>query len=307
MKARIVYIAVFLSFLVLGMTFTSPVMKGSADLGADIGDEFTFVVNKFSIALAHGASQSSTNKFSVAGSNTISPGGSDANFKVEVVDYNETGIFAPWIQYEISKGSFKENQTVNAWTMVFLPFAIYYPQIFVSVITSGDPFNTTVENDISDFVPYILAVNGTTDQAWEVYQETFKNKTSTETEDDSNLTTEVQNSMSGGNFAVYTKWQGEIKNATSDDQMTFDCQMRVVYEMSTGALQGYKLFMDVDGTVNNKTSAADFDVEIVRQGYTIQGFGGGGFWDNIPGFETVALVFGLVALGGLYIYRKRRK
>ncbi|MFX1256133.1 MAG: choice-of-anchor S family protein [Promethearchaeota archaeon] len=306
MKVRIAYIAVFLSFLVLGMTLTTPIMKGSAALGVDIGDEFTFVVNNYAITLAHGASQSSTSKFSIAGSNAMSPGAS-ATFKAEVMDYNETsGLFPPWVQYELSTGTYKENASVNALTMVFLPLIVFIPQYYISVVTSGDPFNTTVDNDLTHYLPYILPVNGTTDEAWDAYQDAFKNKTSTETEDDSSLTTQIQNSMSAGDFAVYTKWQGEIKNATSEDHMTFDCQMRLVYEMSTGVLQGFKIFMNIDGTVSNKTSSVDYDVEIVRQGYAIQGFGGG-ILDNIPGFEAIALVFGFAALGVLYIYRKRRK
>ncbi len=277
------------------------------DVNVDVGDRFTFIVNAYSISVKEGAETKSADQFTINGKSPTSPG-ADAKFTVEILNIS-TGFFGDTITYQVQLGDETANASSTRLSALFLLLIGYLPTFYLYLITSDYTFSIAdIDTDIDGFLPYVIPVNGSNDSLWDSLVESFKNETTTRQDDNSDLTTEIKNSRKNGNFEGYMRFEGTAKNQTTNEELTFNSKVRIVYEMDTGVLQGFKTESTIEGTVDDTEISLTSNVEIIREGYQIEGFGGSGLFGlGIPGFEIGIVVIGLLSSVPIIVKQKKRK
>ncbi len=304
-----IFVTVTLLMLLLGASMmvglNAAVVQN--EVAVEVGDAFTFVVSRYSLSLTQNAETVSADQFTINGSNPTNPG-PDAKFTITIKEISG-GFFGTTLTYEVQVGSSKVNATSSIFSALFIMLYGYVPFFYLTLVTSGGKFTTSdINTDIEDFLPYAFPVNGSQDQLWDTLAQSFENQSTTKKDDDSNLKFETKSSRNDGNFEGYINMEGIAKNQTTDDSLTFNSKMRIVYEMSTGVLQGFKTESNIEGVINGSEMKIITDVEIEREGYEIEGFGGGLLGLGIPGFgPTMALLALLVGIGVVSFQKKKYK
>jgi hypothetical protein len=262
------------------------------------GDEFTYVVNKYEVGLTAGEIEDSFTEFKI-GDDQFSPG-TDSKITLTVLEVSEVLFFGTSIVYEVKKDSTVTNLTSNLFTLAFLPLTVVVPFIYLNLV-AGEDVNLSISNNIGS-IPFILPIDNATDPAWDDLKEFFSNQSISVTTDDSDLSYSISNSEKDGDYYAQAGFDGTIKNATTNDELTMNSEILLVYELSTGVLQGTRLFIDGTGTIDGKPFSAKYDVEIFLEGFDLPAKAGA---NGVFGFEIATAFVGLLFVIA-YTVRKRR-
>ncbi|MFX0061626.1 MAG: choice-of-anchor S family protein [Candidatus Hermodarchaeota archaeon] len=298
-NAKVTYFAVLIVIILVSLVFTSP-MSVSGSLGVSPGDSFSYTVTKFTQSISYGSRSVAYNEFIIANSSDRYTAGTV--FNIEVLEINED--FIPLVLYEVTKDTNSINATGSIFGLIVFPLYLLIPMFLILLVNTNVPPNDEVETqepvltDLATFIPYILPTNGTTDALWSSFED-FENETTTEVGDEGSLTLKAYYTKTDGNFEFGYLFFGTITNNANNNTLTVNSEMRVVYEMATGVLQGFSFLIDSFGTIVSQSFEMDYQIQIVRQGFI--GFGA------TPGFEFIILFIGLLAVSSLYLVQKRRK
>jgi hypothetical protein len=262
------------------------------------GDEFTYVVNNYEVKLTTGDSDESFTNYKI-GDNEFSPG-PDSKVTLTVLEVSEMLFFGTSIVYEIKKDSSATNLTSNAFTTLLLPLTVVVPFVYMNLV-EGEDVNLSISNNLSS-IPFILLIDNATDPAWDSFKEFFSNQSISVTTDDSDLSYSISNNEKDGDFYAQASFDGTIKNATTNDELSMNSEIVLIYELATGVLQGTRIFIDGSGTVEDKTFNVKYDVEIFLEGFDLPARSA----LNVAfGFEIATTFIGLFFVIS-YTVRKRR-
>lgn len=301
----------FMVVLGVSVMVQPPLQATSQEVAVNVGDSFTFIVNRLHMTIKVADDTASADKFTVDDKNPTSPG-PNAKITVKVVDTSSDAFGGKAVTYEVSLGDAKanvlESSIVARFQVLSMSIFPYYLSLFVTSFDGPLPITGSNNTNIEDGFAYIIPVTGTSDDFWNSLDEEIKSSVADFKNKSSGLSIEHENTQSGGDFEVYMKVEGTVRNETTNEELTIDSKMRSVYEMDTGVLQGFKMDSSFEGTISGDDVIIRMDIEINREGYQIEGFGGGGFFGlSIPALEAPIFFLGMLTVAvGLSRIRRHK-
>ncbi|MHA1989702.1 MAG: choice-of-anchor S family protein [Candidatus Hodarchaeales archaeon] len=291
-KKKKFFIVNLLIIGLIGMMLTNGAIKA---MGTAVhpGDEFTYVMNKFEVSSVFGETEDSFTTYKI-GDNEFTPG-PDSVITVTVLETSES-FFGASVVYEIKKDSSTMNGTSNVITVAFLPLTALFPFLYIGLV-QGEAANLSISNN-GHILPFVLPIANATDPAWASLKEGFANQTVSLTTDDSDFSYSISNVEKDGNLHSEASFNGIIKNATTNEDLTLDSEILLIYKLSTGVLQGARFNIDGSGTVDDKSFNVKYDIEFFLEGF------------DLPvkaafGFEITTTFVGLLFVIS-YAVKKRR-
>ncbi|MFW9916204.1 MAG: hypothetical protein ACFFGZ_11410 [Candidatus Thorarchaeota archaeon] len=267
----------------------------SSTFGVHVGDQVTYYVKEYFVnatdlppEYAGTGELFVINQFTVAGSNNITAGTSDARFNITIVEISEsTPQTSPTVTYEVRHGDNALNVSESGlgFGSVMLIKSLLFAQglnastfglaLSASYDLAGTPIypgSTTVLPSLALILPLTTTdpATNTVHDTWTAlshfYNQTYVDDTYQAIFGDA-LTLIFGSETSGDDIELSGQVNGTLANHTTGDQLTINHSLNFIFEKSTGTLKYLKDFLDVEGSITGNTTVAKQKIEIERESF----------------------------------------
>jgi len=287
MKTKVLWI---LSIGLIGLILTSSIAPVRGAYGVDVGDTFTYTINK-----ASGDFNYKTNATTVTSSTSGYALGDDVVTVGSKLLVNVTAVTIASVTFNISSGSVSIEESTTAFSLFGLLGVMILP---ILVLSDDIEFEAT---DGISFGQWMFFLPSDTDwddfiEDWNVSEDLFNDTSSGELK----VTAGSVLENSDRDIRFWLSMVGTYINDTEEIDLTADHRVMFAYDTSSGVLLGYRISTDVTGTFEGTSTTFKLNLEVIRDQYSLPGFPG----LSTSGFELFLILTSLFLL--LPIYRRKR-